>query len=112
VHVVSLPADADLDAAGEILIERPWDDQLQYLFKVSRKTFAIGASFNLKVVFMPLTKVRMYKFAVDIEGKQLAVSCSCSLRHLISRAYRQLRQWAEPYTYRYKRHSASKIAKR
>jgi arrestin-related trafficking adapter 3/6 len=71
VHVVSLPADADLDMAGEIQIERPWDDQLQYLFKVSRKTFAIGASFNIKVIFMPLAKVRMYKFAVDLEGKQL-----------------------------------------
>ena len=71
VHVVSLPADADVDMAGEIQIERPWEDQLQYLFKVSRKTFAIGASFHVKVVFMPLAKVRMYKFAVDIEGKQL-----------------------------------------
>jgi hypothetical protein len=71
VHVVSLPADADLDMAGDIQIERPWDDQLQYLFKVSRKTLAIGASFNLKVVFMPLAKVRMFKFAVDIEGKQV-----------------------------------------
>jgi hypothetical protein len=71
VHVVSLPADADVDMAGEIQIERPWDDQLQYLFRVSRKTFAIGASFNIKVIFMPLAKVRMYKFAVDLEGKQL-----------------------------------------
>jgi hypothetical protein len=71
VHVVSLPADADVDTAGEIQIERPWDDQLQYLFRVSRKTFAIGASFNVKVVFMPLAKVRMYKFVIDIEGKQL-----------------------------------------
>ena len=71
VHVVSLPADADGDMAGEIQIERPWDDQLQYLFKVSRKSFAIGASFNVKMMFMPLAKVRMYKLAVDIEGKWL-----------------------------------------
>lgn len=88
VHVVSLPADADVDMAGDIQIERPWDDQLQYLFKVSRKTFAIGASFNIKVIFMPLAKVRMYKFAVDIEGKQLlCVAQLLSETDLISRAY-------------------------
>ena len=88
VHVVSLPADADVDMGGEIQIERPWDDQLQYIFKVSRKTFAIGASFNIKAVFMPLAKVRMYKFAVDIEGKQLlCVLQLLSETYLISRAY-------------------------
>lgn len=88
VHVVSLPADTDLDMTGDIQIERPWDDQMQYLFKVSRKTFAIGASFNLKVVFMPLAKVRMYKFAVDIEGKQLlCVLQLFSETYLISRTY-------------------------
>jgi hypothetical protein len=88
VHVVSLPADADVDMAGDIQIERPWDDQLQYLFRVSRKTFVIGSSFNIKVIFMPLAKVRMYKFAVDIEGKQLhSVLQLLSETYLISRAY-------------------------
>ena len=69
VHVVSVPADADLESTGNILIERPWDDQLQYLFKVSGKVFPIGASFNVKMMFMPLAKIRLYKLAVDIEGK-------------------------------------------
>jgi hypothetical protein len=71
VHVVSVPADEDVYTTGEIQIERPWDDQLQYLFNVSRKTFAIGASFDVKIVFMPLAKIRIYKLAVDIEGKEL-----------------------------------------
>jgi len=57
IHVISLPADADVDMAGEIQIKRPWDDQLQYLFKVSRKTFTIGASFHVKMIFMPLAKI-------------------------------------------------------
>jgi hypothetical protein len=69
VHVVSIPADADADATGGIQIERPWDNQLQYFFNVSGKTFVVGASFNVKMVFMPLAKVRMYKLAVDLEGK-------------------------------------------
>ena len=71
VQVVSIPAETDVDMAGEIQIERPWDNQLQYLFKVSGKTFAVGASFDIKMVFMPLAKIRMYKLAVDIEGKQV-----------------------------------------
>lgn len=88
VHVVSLPADADANIAGGIQIERPWDDQLQYLFKVSRKTFAVGASFNVKVVFMPLAKIRIYKFTVDIEGMQLlCVLQSLFVTYLIYRAY-------------------------
>ncbi|KAI0282359.1 hypothetical protein BGY98DRAFT_1094397 [Russula aff. rugulosa BPL654] len=86
VHVVSLPADADLDMAGDIQIERPWDDQLQYLFKVSRKTFAIGASFNLKVVFMPLAKVRMFKFAVDIEERIDSYSTGLNLTRTVTSA--------------------------
>jgi hypothetical protein len=71
VHFVCLPADEDVDMTREIQIERPWDDQLQYLFNVSRKSFAIGASFDVKMVFTPLAKVQMYKLAVDIEGKEL-----------------------------------------
>lgn len=80
VQVVSIPADADVDSTGEIQIERPWDNQLQYLFKVSGKTFAVGASFNVKMVFMPLAKVRMYKLAVDLEGKQFLRILQVALR--------------------------------
>jgi hypothetical protein len=72
VHVASVPADADIETTGDIVIEKPWDDQLQYLFKVSGKVFPIGASFKLKMMFMPLAKIRMYKLAVDIEGKLLS----------------------------------------
>lgn len=69
VHVVSVPADTDVETTGNILIERPWDDQLQYLFKVSGKVFPIGASFNVKMMLMPLAKIRLYKLAVDIEER-------------------------------------------
>jgi arrestin-related trafficking adapter 3/6 len=95
VQVVSVPADANFEMAGDIVIEKPWDDQLQYLFKVSGKVFAIGGSFNVKMVFMPMSKIRLYKLAIDIEGKrslhigQLTLSEICIL---VSRACRQLRQ--------------------
>jgi len=79
VHVVSIPADGDVDMTGEIQIQRPWDDQLQYLFKISRKSFAIGAFFNVKMVFMPLAKVRLYKLAVDIEERVDSYSSALNL---------------------------------
>jgi hypothetical protein len=63
VHVASVPVDADIETTGDIVIEKPWDDQLQYLFKVSGKVFPIGRSFKVKMMFMPLAKIRMYKFA-------------------------------------------------
>ena len=88
VHVVSIPVDGDVDMTGEIQIERPWEDQLQYLFKISRKTFAIGASFNIKMVFMPLAKVRLYKLAVDIEGKRSFCILQVLPETLISRTCR------------------------
>jgi len=69
VQVVSIPADANFETTGDIVIEKPWDDQLQYLFKVSGKVFPIGGSFNVKMVFMPMSKIRLYKLAIDIEER-------------------------------------------
>ena len=69
VHVVSIPAETDLETTGDIQIEKSWDDQLQYLFKVSGKVFPIGASFKVKMMFMPLAKIRLYRLSIDIEGK-------------------------------------------
>jgi len=86
VHVVSIPADADADATGGIQIERPWDNQLQYFFKVSGKTFAVGASFNVKMVFMPLAKVRMYKLAVDLEERVDSYSSAVNLTRTVTSA--------------------------
>jgi len=69
VQVVSIPADTDAEMTGDVIIERPWDDQLHYLLKVSGKAFAIGGSFNVKMVFMPLSKIRVYKLGVEIEER-------------------------------------------
>lgn len=69
VQVVSIPAESDVDITGDILIEKPWDDQLQYNFHISRKVLTIGSSFNVKMTFMPLAKIQMYKIAVDLEER-------------------------------------------
>ena len=71
VQVVSIPAEVDVETTGDILIQRPWDDQLHYLFQASGRVFAIGSSFNIKMTLVPLAKVQVYKLAVDIEGRWL-----------------------------------------
>ena len=70
VQVVSIPAVSDVDTTGDVLIEKPWDNQLQYLFNVSSKVLTIGSSFNVKMSFLPLDKIQIYKLAVDLEGRQ------------------------------------------
>jgi Arrestin (or S-antigen), N-terminal domain len=66
VKVVSIPSEADIDPVS---IERPWEDQLHYLFQTSGKAFAIGAALHIKMTLMPLAKVQVYKLAVDLEGQ-------------------------------------------
>ncbi|KAH8988637.1 hypothetical protein EDB92DRAFT_1800510 [Lactarius akahatsu] len=69
VQVVSIPAESDVETTGDVLIERPWDDQLQYFFHISGKVFTVGSTFNVKMSFMPLAKIQMYKLAVDLEER-------------------------------------------
>jgi len=69
VQVVSIPAESDVDTTGDVLIEKPWDNQLQYLFHVSGKVLTIGSSFNVKMSFLPLDKIQIYKLAVDLEER-------------------------------------------
>ena len=68
VQVVSIPAETDVEMTGDVLIEKPWDDQLQYLFHITGKVFTVGSSFNVKMSFMPLDKIKMFKLAIDLEG--------------------------------------------
>lgn len=68
VLVQSIP-EFDVQATGGVTIEKLWNDQLQYLFNISGKVFAIGSSFNVKMTFMPLAKVKIFKLAIDLEGK-------------------------------------------
>ncbi|KAI0265134.1 hypothetical protein BC834DRAFT_196013 [Gloeopeniophorella convolvens] len=69
VLVVAIPGEADVEATGDVLIERAWDDQLQYVLQISGKVFAIGGALSVNMSFMPLAKVQMYKLAVELEER-------------------------------------------
>jgi arrestin-related trafficking adapter 3/6 len=70
VQVVSIPAETDVEIT-DILVERIWDDQLHYRFETSKRVFAIGGSFHVKMSLMPLAKVQVHRLAVSLEGQEL-----------------------------------------
>jgi arrestin-related trafficking adapter 3/6 len=70
VQVVSIPAETGI-ATTDVLIERIWDDQLHYLLETSKKGFAIGGSFHIRMSLMPLAKVQVHRLAVNLEGQEL-----------------------------------------
>lgn len=72
VIVVSCPTEEDTEDTENIIVERHWDSQLQYLFTVSGRTFYIGGTMPITMTFMPLTKVKIHRLTILIEGAQIA----------------------------------------
>jgi len=78
VIVVSCPTDDDIEETENIIIERHWDHQLQYLIAVSGRSFYIGGTLPVTFTLMPLSKVKVYRIAVYLEGKLILISFSFS----------------------------------
>jgi len=69
VTVISCPTEDDTEESENIIVERHWDQQLQYLIAVSGKAFYIGGTVPVTFTLMPLMKVKLYRISVFIEGK-------------------------------------------
>jgi hypothetical protein len=69
VIVVACPIDDDTEVSENIIVERHWDNQLQYLMSVSGRSFYIGGTMPISITFMPLAKVRIHKIVVCIEER-------------------------------------------
>lgn len=57
-----------MEDTDSIIVERQWDTQMQYVIVVSGKAFRIGGVMPISLVFMPLTKMKIYRIVVIIEG--------------------------------------------
>ncbi|KIL68755.1 hypothetical protein M378DRAFT_196178 [Amanita muscaria Koide BX008] len=68
VTVVACPIDDNTEESENLLVERHWDNQLQYLISVSGTSFCIGGTIPISLTFLPLAKVRIHKIVVSIEG--------------------------------------------
>lgn len=68
ITVVATPGEDDTEDTDSIVVERQWDSQMQYVIVVSGRAFRIGGRMPVSFVFMPLTKMKIYRISVVIEG--------------------------------------------
>lgn len=69
VTIVAAPGEDDTEDAEAVLVERQWEDQLQYLITVSGKSFYIGGNIPVHITMMPLAKIKVYRISVFLEGE-------------------------------------------
>ncbi|KXN87481.1 Arrestin-related trafficking adapter 3 [Leucoagaricus sp. SymC.cos] len=69
VIVVSCPTEDDIEETENIIIERHWDHQLQYLIAVSGRSFYIGGTLPVTFTMLPLGKARVHRIAVYLEER-------------------------------------------
>ncbi|RXW19203.1 hypothetical protein EST38_g6647 [Candolleomyces aberdarensis] len=69
VQVIACPTEEDTEDSENIIVERHWDQQLQYLISISGRSFHIGGTMPVTFAFMPLAKVKIHRLAVFIEER-------------------------------------------
>lgn len=75
VIMIACPTEDDTDDVENIIVERHWDQQLQYLISISGRSFHVGGTVPLTLTMMPLTKMKVHRISVSLEG----ASCFLSL---------------------------------
>ncbi|KAL4252367.1 hypothetical protein ABKN59_004884 [Abortiporus biennis] len=69
VTVVACPSEDETEDTESIIVERQWDNQMQYLLTISGRSFPIGGTLPVSLTFMPWTKMKIYRVAVLIEER-------------------------------------------
>ena len=69
VITVACPTSEDTEDTENIIVERLWDQQLQYLIAVSGKSFHVGGTVPVSFTLLPLAKISVYRMSVILEGK-------------------------------------------
>lgn len=76
VITVACPIEGDTEDTESIIVERHWEQQMQYLISVSGRCFYVGGTVPVTFTLMPLAKISIYRLSVFMEGK-LTVLSSC-----------------------------------
>jgi len=69
VVVVASPSDDDTEDTESIVVERHWEQQLQYLIFISGRSFYIGGTIPVSLTLLPLAKVKIHRILIYIEGQ-------------------------------------------
>jgi hypothetical protein len=68
VVLIATPGEDDTEDTENIIVERQWDSELQYLISISGRSFYIGGTMPLQITMLPLTKVKVHRISVILEG--------------------------------------------
>lgn len=66
--MITYPTEEATEDTENIIVERHWDQQLQYLISVSGRSFYIGGMVPITFTLLPLMKVKIHRISVLIEG--------------------------------------------
>jgi arrestin-related trafficking adapter 3/6 len=72
VILIASPGEDDTEDTENIIIERQWDGQLQYLISISGRSFYIGGTLPIQITILPMAKMKFHRFSVILEGKRYA----------------------------------------
>lgn len=69
VVLIACPGEDDTEDGENIIVERQWDAQLQYLITISGRSFHIGGHMPMQITMLPLTKSKVHRISVILEEK-------------------------------------------
>ncbi|KAG1824348.1 uncharacterized protein BJ212DRAFT_1319518 [Suillus subaureus] len=69
VLVVAAPCEEDTEDSDNIIIERQWESQLQYLIAISGRRFPTGGTIPIDLTIIPFTKAKVHRISVHIDER-------------------------------------------
>lgn len=74
VVLIATPGEDDTEDTENIIVERQWESQLQYLISISGRSFYIGGTIPLHMTILPLAKAKIHRISVILEGTYCPVA--------------------------------------
>lgn len=80
VLVVAAPCEEDTEDSENIIIERQWESQLQYLIAISGRRFPTGGTIPIDLTIIPFAKAKVHRIAVYIDER---IECHTPTRRTV-----------------------------
>ncbi|KAF7360214.1 Arrestin-C domain-containing protein [Mycena venus] len=80
VIVVAAPMEDDTEETESVVVERHWEQQLQYLISISGRSFPIGGVMPISLTIMPMAKVKIHRVSILLEEK---IDCYSQMKHIV-----------------------------
>lgn len=78
--MIATPGEDDTEDTDSLVVERHWEDQMQYLIAISGRSFPIGGVIPINITLLPLAKIKLHRLSVYIDGT-LGVRLSTNLSY-------------------------------